>query len=284
LDELDKMKESERKELNTAMEQQIAMYHKNPFDIETKINASIVGAANPNSDVWIDDRSTMDNMKPLETTIVSRCIMIKVNSGTNTNSRLSHVIDRMKGLVVEKDTSKMLTHEELSGLLTHCRELNPVLTKQASDKYIQFMTEFEKVEQNELADLPIDARKELDLLRVSTAIAKLLLRDEVNIECINIAIKFYEECLASVGLDTTNPILQTNVRGEFENKTEEFYAICRKLQSESPDDAFTEAEILTALGASEHWPTRDAAGLFWDRMRKSNMFYEPKAGFYRRVK
>ena len=87
LDELDKMKDKERHELNTAIEQQIAPYHKTPFDVETPINISVMAACNPNSDRWIDDRSIMENMKPLESMIVSRCILIKMQRSANTSER-----------------------------------------------------------------------------------------------------------------------------------------------------------------------------------------------------
>ncbi|PHS54421.1 MAG: hypothetical protein COB01_02220, partial [Lutibacter sp.] len=70
LDELDKMGET-RQELNTAMEQQIASYHKNPFDIDTDIDCTVIAAGNPVFGKWKDGLDILEQLKPIKPELLS---------------------------------------------------------------------------------------------------------------------------------------------------------------------------------------------------------------------
>ncbi len=289
LDELDKMRDKERHELNTAIEQQIAPYHKTPFDVETPINVSVMAACNPNSDRWIDDRSIMENMKPLESMIVSRCILIKMQRSSNTSERFTHIV-KSSGLLgdVSSEIEAPYTLNTLSGMLNHCSKLQPSFTNEAFEKMRDFIISFENIEQSDLADMPADTRKEVDLIRVATAVAKLLFKPAVDIVCIDIAMDFYRKCMESVGMSTDSLVAQTNLGGELANKDMEFWRIVRNLSTRHGDhgiplEGFTEAEILEEMSDTTHWPRIENCRTYWERVKKGSEVYEFKPGWYKKV-
>ena len=288
LDELDKMKDKERMELNTAIEQQVAQYHKTPFDIETPIDLSVIAACNPNSDRWIDDRSILQNMKPLESMIIDRCILIRMSRSHNTAERFAHIV-RTSGLMgtVEEEVAPF-DIETLAGMITHCSKIEPVLSDKAYDKMESFITSFEQIDQTDLADLPVNTRKEVELIRISTAIAKILFRTQVDTECVDIAMDFYKKCFESIGMNTGSIMAQTNLGGEIANKDLAFQAIVRTLmnrhgEGEIPLEGFTEAEVLEAMGESSHWPKMENCRVYWERIKKQSEVYEFKPGRYKQV-
>jgi len=290
LDELDKMKDKERHELNTAIEQQIAPYHKTPFDVETPIDVSVIAACNPNSDRWIDDRSIMENMKPLESMIVSRCILIKMQRSANTSERFTHIV-KSSGLLpseIDSEIKAPYTVNTLAGMVNHCSKLQPSFTNEAFEKMRDFIIAFEKIEQGDLADMPADTRKEVDLIRVATAVAKLLFKPKVDIHCIDIAMDFYRQCMESVGMSTESLVAQSNLGGELANKDLEFWRLVRNLSTREGDfgvplEGFTEAEILEEMSESSHWPRIENCRTYWERVKKSNEVYEFKPGWYKKV-
>lgn len=288
LDELDKMKVNERHELNTAIEQQIAPYHKTPFDVETPINVSVVAACNPNSDRWIEGRSIMENMQPLESMIVSRCILIKMQRSANTAERFTHIV-KSSGLLEDQTADDIITPyslETLSGMITHCSKLQPMFTNDAFEQMRRYIVSFEQIEQDSLADMPADTRKEVDLIRVTTAIAKLLFKEKVDIECINMALKFYKACMESVGMKTDSPISQTNLSGGYADQDADFDLICRELCSRQNDeglaiDTFTETEMLKKMSEREHWQDEKYRSLYWTRQKERQLF-QPTPGRYKK--
>ena len=291
LDELDKMKDKERMELNTAIEQQVAQYHKTPFDIETPIDLSVVAACNPNSDRWIDDRSILQNMKPLESMIIDRCILIRMSRSHNTAERFAHIV-RTSGLMgtVEEEVAPF-DIETLAGMITHCSKIEPVLSDKAYDKMESFITSFEQIDQTDLADLPINTRKEVELIRISTAIAKILFRTQVDTECVDIAMDFYRKCFESIGMNTSSLMAQTNLAGEAANKEVAFQLIIRKLMSrhgegEIPLEGFTEEDVLREMSESSHWNSTEVCRVYWERIKNEKgivRVYEFTAGRYKQV-
>ena len=170
LDELDKMGDT-MQELNTTMEQQFASYHKNPFDIETSINCTIVAAGNPQNGRWVTSKTLMDNLKPIPTELLSRFLIIRVFKSAQTGKRLRHILDT----IADRDSVKPIyTENKLAGLIAHCRKLSPKLTPEAETTIIEFAEFFEGIDQDEDSNLPFETRQEIEIIRISTAIAKFL--------------------------------------------------------------------------------------------------------------
>ena len=285
LDELDKMGTT-RQELNTTMEQQIATYNKNPFNIQTPINCTIVACGNPQNGRWNDAQTLMDNLKPIESELLSRFLIVRVFKTHHTAKRLQHIIDTIQ----QRDTVKPIFSErKLAGLISHCRKLEPKLSAEAEKEIISFAEFFEGVEQDSDSDLPFETRQEIELIRISTAIAKFLQRERVDSVCVRLAIKFMKECLMSLGMNTEGKLVGMNLYDKAANKDDAFVSIVRKLEKDSADCSFTESELIEEMLTHEdHWKTKEAAHSYWKRfnpnLNRTSQYFEPRPGRYQKVK
>jgi len=284
LDELDKMGDT-RQELNTTMEQQFASYHKNPFDIETPINCTIVAGGNPQNGKWVDSKTLMDNLKPIEPELLSRCLIIRVYKSGKITKRMRHILDNIQG----RDSVKPIyTNEQLAGLVSHCRKLSPKITPEAETAIIEFVEFFEGIEQSSDVNLSFGIRQEIEVIRISTAIAKLLQRKSVDVTCVRLAVKFLKECHASLGMRTEGRMVEMNLNDQATNRDEAWHQIIRELQKSSDDGCFSESELITKmLEFTMFWKTKDAAHGYWKRfnpnLNKTSDYYEPKPGRYQKV-
>jgi len=284
LDELDKMG-STRQELNTTMEQQIATYNKNPFNIQTPINCTIVACGNPQNGRWNDAQTLMDNLKPIESELLSRFLIIRVFKSTHTAKRLKHILDTIQ----QRDSVKpVFSERQVAGLISHCRKLEPELSPEAEKEIISFAEFFEGVEQDSDSDLPFETRQEIELIRISTAIAKFLQKSYVDSVCVRLAIKFMKECLMSLGMKTEGKLVGMNLYDQAANKDDAFVSIVRKLEKNSVDGSFTESELIEKmLTRQDYWKTKEAAHAYWKRfnptLNHTSQYYEPKPGRYKKV-
>jgi len=283
LDELDKMKSEERRELNTPIGNGIVSYHKNPFDIETEIDCSIVAASNPRGERWIDDRSQRENLEPLELPLLDRFIIVRIKREDNTKDRLGNFFDRLQGI---DNTVPEFTQEQLTGFFNECRKINPVLPLEVKNMIIDFIIHFEGIEQDEQTDLPIDNRKEYDLIKIILAFTRFLLRDVVDEECVRFGIKFYKECLASIGFRTETPTAQTGLSDFSGDKKSLFKKLARDLSKKNLDEiqdgSFTEEEMLDSMRNTNRWKSEEDIEGFWEKVKREGVIYKSngKAGRY----
>lgn len=283
LDEFDKMGDS-RQELNTTLEQQQASYHRNPFDIDTPINLFVIAAGNPKNSKWVEGRTLLEQLSPIEPEILSRFFIIKVNPAKNRSDRLKHIF---KNIREEESAKPKYSNEDIAGWISYTRKKNPQLTADAEHEIIQFAEFFAGLEQPEEVNIDFGARQELDIIRVSSAIAKFLDKKSVDTECVRLAIKFIKDCMQTLGLRTESPNVQSDLYGHPVKSSDSFDKIVRDLEKASADGCFSEAEILAEMLKTPHWKTNESAHAYWNRhnpnIAKSSQFYEPHAGRYRRI-
>jgi replicative DNA helicase Mcm len=283
LDEFDKMGDS-RQELNTTLEQQQASYHRNPFDIDTPINLFVIAAGNPKNSKWVEGRTLLEQLSPIEPEILSRFFIIKVNPAKNRSERLRHIFKNIKD---DEAVKPKYTENDVAGWIAYTRAKNPQLTAEAEHEIIQFAEFFAGLEQPEEVNIDFGARQELDIIRVSSAIAKFLDKKSVDVECVRLAIKFIKDCMQSLGLRTESPNIQSDLYGNPTKPSDTFDRIVKELQKKSEDGCFTEAELLSEMVKTPHWQTNESAHAYWNRHNpnttKSSQFYEPKTGRYKRV-
>ena len=211
LDELDKMPKS-MGDLNTAMEQQTAIYNKVPFDVTTKIDCSIIAAANPKFGKWKNGLSLLDQFDPLPTELLSRFLIIRIIPNQNSDKRLKHIFDVMEG---NKNVSAIFSQDQISGLINHCATLNPTIPDNIKNKIIEYAKSFSDIEQDEEININFDdVRAQLNVIRIVTAFAKLLQKDIVDEQCTQLAIQFINNCNESLGVRTEIPTIQTDLDGK----------------------------------------------------------------------
>lgn len=282
IDELDKMGKGQRVELNTASEQQIASYHKTPFDVDTPINVAIIAGANPAGGRWLDERSIRENLKNLEDTVLDRYLIIKVDKPKDTNPAYDILMD-MADLEEDSDdtlTNTPFTSDQLRGLINHCKKLNPKFSTEARKLTKEFLNSFKTIQQASTADLVIEMRKENDLIRIIKKISKLLMREEIDEECVRLGVMFYKECMASIGMATDAPTAQAMLDSDADPENV-FWRLYREICKEKGTETVTESDLKAAMENSRRWSTPEKINKFLNKM-KPHMF-EPRAGVLKKI-
>ncbi len=284
LDELDKMGDT-RQELNTTLEQQMASYHKNPFDIDTQINTSMIAAGNFQNGHWVEGKSLIENLRPIEPELLSRCMIIRVFPSNSARNRITHILDT---IAQRESIRPKYTTVQLAGWTAHTRKKNPVISIDSEKTITEFVDFFSGIEQDDDVMLPFGARQEIDIIRLSAAMAKLLDRDSVDELSVRLGIKFIKECMQTLGMRTEVPGVQLSLNDMPIKREDAFMKIVKSLESRSTDGMFTEADLIEEmLKVDEHWKNKDVAHAYWNRYNpnnaKTSQFYEPKAGRYKRV-
>lgn len=276
LDELDKMGKGQREELNTATEQQIASYHKTPFDMDTPINVGIIASANPAGGRWKEDRAITENLGNLESTVLDRYLIIHVEKPLNNEAKYDLMLDSID----DRKHNTPFTYDQLRALISHAQTLNPVFTEESKKLIKQFLVKFASIEQSGRADLYIETRKEYDLIRIIKKISQLLLRETIDDECVEIGIDFYRKCMASVGISTEVPTVQSNLVPD--GPLEVFWKIFNELVSESEDDTVSESDIKKNMEEADLWKNPTKIDDFIERLMNVKI-YEPRAGRFKKI-
>lgn len=284
LDELDKMNET-RQELNTAMEQQIASYHKNPFDIDTEINCTVIAAGNPQFGKWKDGIDLLEQLKPIKPELLSRFLIIRVVKTGETRSRLAHILDTMQE---RERIQPKFTPRQIAGLMNYCRRLNPTMTQNAENLILDFAELFEGIKQDSESNLDFEVRAQINVIRISTSLAKFLQKETIDEQCVRIAIQFIKECNQSLGMVTEIPTIQSDLGGVPVNKDVAFLQIVKSLQRKSEDHCFSESELVEEmLKLDQFWKTEEAATGYWNRhnprLHKNSEYYEPHTGRFQKI-
>lgn len=284
LDELDKMGDT-RQELNTAMEQQIASYHKNPFDIDTEINCTVIAAGNPQFGRWKDGIDLIEQLKPIRQELLSRFLVIRVVKSGETRSRLAHVLDTMNN---RERVKPKYTQHQIAGLINHCKTLNPPLSDKAEKLILDFAELFEQIKQDEESNLDFEVRAQINVIRISTAVAKFLQKEIIDEKCVRISIQFIKECAQSLGMITEIPTVQNDLGGMPVNRDVAFVKLVKLLQKESKDYCFSESELIEKmLELTQFWQKEEAAIAYWRRRNpnynKNSEYFEPHVGRFQLV-
>ena len=278
LDELDKIETKERRKINTAIEQQLATYNKVPFKEKRLLDVSIIAAANPQGERWIEDRSIMDNLKSLEPSLISRCIVLRTEKNDNIDALVDVITNGPKAV---NNTQVKFTQKQITGIVNYCKDITPEFTDDSRKLLKEFLNSFKTLQKSKHADLPIDTRKEIDLMRISSAIAKLLFKNYVDEQSVQMAVWFYKSCLNSIGMETDTP---TTAMKSFDTSREElFWLIFNALAENNKEGVVKESDLKDEMEKSGKWTTVEKINYFVTNMHKMGRVYEPHAGVLKKA-
>lgn len=178
MDEMGRMKKDDITAMHESMESGFISFTKAAYNFKLKARTTIIGAANPVSDVWDEDLSVTENIN-LPITILSRMDFIvnlrDMRDDLNDQYKMQHVLKMRRG----EGDKDILNIDEFTKLLNYVRMISPKMTKPAEKKISDFFHMIRKVTQ-EKGSRPIDTRLSESLIRISTAIAKLHFSQEVT--------------------------------------------------------------------------------------------------------
>merc|ERR1712217_496907 len=194
IDEFDKMDVNDRVAIHEAMEQQTISIAKAGITTMLNTRCSVVAAANPRFGSYDDLTNTADQMD-FETTILSRFDMMFLVKDVRDPERDYNLAKHMTSLhkgEVEEDREGPLNVRELRKYISYCRNrVSPRLTPEASEVLKNHYISIRAAMKQEKATIPITVRQLEAIIRISESLAKMELRDDVDISHVEEALRLF---------------------------------------------------------------------------------------------
>merc|ERR1712066_689127 len=194
IDEFDKMDVNDRVAIHEAMEQQTISIAKAGITTMLNTRCSVLAAANPRFGTYDDLTNTADQMD-FETTILSRFDMMFLVKDVRDPERdyalCKHMVGLHSGEIVETKEGPM-TVLELRKYLSYCRDgCDPRVTPEAAEVLKNKYVEIRQHMKAEGDAIPITVRQLEAIIRISESLAKMELRDDVDVGHVEEAVRLF---------------------------------------------------------------------------------------------
>jgi len=284
IDEFDKMKPEDRSALHEVMEQQTASISKGGIVATLNARTSILAAANPLYGKYDPFRNITENVNlpiPLLTRFDLIFVVRDIPSKERDKKIAEHIINLHTSAGI--DNRSLIDVDILTKYLGYAKKINPILTKEAEEKILDYYMKMRNVESEEM--ITVTPRQLEGLIRIATARSRLFLKDQVDGEDAQRAIDLMEAMLQEVGIDVNTGkvdlgVLQGKPRSEV-SKLQLFMDILRSLEGE-PQQPVEEKLFIAELVKSEKF-SQEEAHKYLRRMLREASIYESRPGYYNRV-
>lgn len=199
IDEFDKMDPKDRVAIHEAMEQQTISIAKAGITTMLNTRCSVLAAANPRFGTYDDLASTSDQMD-FETTILSRFDMMFLVRDVRDPERdfnlARHLVGLHKGELGDL-AEGAINVKELRKYLAYCRSrCEPRISNEASEvlanHYISIRKSMKEMkDQGKDSGIPITVRQLEAIIRISESLAKMELKEDVDIEHVEEALRLF---------------------------------------------------------------------------------------------
>jgi len=284
IDEFDKMRPEDRQALHEAMEQQTVSIAKGGIIATLNARTSILAAANPMLGRYDVYRTLFENVN-LPVPLLSRFDLIFVVRDVPDRSAdeqmALHILEMHRG--GEPPTRPPLDMETLRKYFYYASKINPRLSLEAEKAILDVYLELRSTMRE--ASIPITPRQLESLIRLSTARARALLKDEVTLEDALQAIALFKTMLHTSMCDvkTGKPDLGVvygipgSQRGAYGRVMEIFRKLSGK-EGNPVDGRVLIRELVEIEGITEEEARRVLQNLI-----RTGIIYEYKPGLYKRV-
>jgi replicative DNA helicase Mcm len=284
IDEFDKMKPEDRSALHEVMEQQSASIAKGGIVATLNARTSILAAANPMYGKYDPFKNITENVN-LPIPLLTRFDLIFVVRDIPTKEKdekiARHIIDlhTPRGI----DQRSVIDVDLLTKYLSFAKKGSPVLTTEAEKKILDYYLKMRNVESEEM--ITVTPRQLEGIIRLSTARARLLMKDRVEEEDAERAIFLIQSMLEDAGVDVNTGkvdlgVLQGRPRSEV-SKMQLFMDVLKGLEGDNKI-AVEERTFVNELEKTEKF-TEEEARKYIRRMLREASIYESKPGHYNRV-
>ena len=184
IDEFDKMNKDDRSAIHPAMEQQKVTIAKAGTTLTLPAKTAILAAANPKYGRFDSSQTLTDNID-IPPPLLSRFDLIwvikdEINLAEDL-AKANHVLDTFENN--NKEIIRKYTKEELTEYLNYVKTLKPKLSPTIRKKIISIYEKLRDLARKD--DVVVGIRQLEALVRLSTAYAKLTLRDTVDDVCVD---------------------------------------------------------------------------------------------------
>ena len=284
IDEFDKMKPEDRSALHEVMEQQSASIAKGGIVATLNARTSILAAANPMYGKYDPFKNITENVNlpiPLLTRFDLIFVVRDIPSKEKDEKIARHIIDlhTPRGI----DQRSVIDVDLLTKYLSFAKKGSPDLTKEAEKKILDYYLKMRNVESEEM--ITVTPRQLEGIIRLSTARARLLMKDKVEEEDAERAIFLIQSMLEDAGVDVNTGKVDLGVllgkpRSEV-SKMQLFMDVLKGLEGDNKI-AVEERTFVKELEKSEKF-TEEEARKYIRRMLREASIYESKPGHYNRV-
>jgi replicative DNA helicase Mcm len=284
IDEFDKMKPEDRSALHEVMEQQSASIAKGGIVATLNARTSILAAANPMYGKYDPFKNITENVN-LPIPLLTRFDLIFVVRDIPTKERdmqiAKHIIRR--NTTQGTDKKSVIEVDLLTKYLSYAKRGVPELTPEAEAKILDYYLQMRNVESEEM--ITVTPRQLEGIIRLSTARARLLMKDKVEEEDAERAIFLIQSMLQDAGVDVNTGkvdlgVLQGRPRSEV-SKMQLFMDVLKGLEGDNKVPV-EERVFVKELEKSEKF-TEEEARNYIRRMLREASIYESKPGHYNRV-
>lgn len=278
VDEYDKMPKSEQKKFNQAMEQQRATYNKGGHIGNAECKTTVISACNPKNERWVEG-DIIDNMPFDPSTITRFDVIIRTTKETHENeirAKMQHIMKGKRG-----ELEQVADPNWIKGLLNYLRKLRPIITPEAEELLINKFVEFTQLDQPNDA-IPIQTRQMEGIQRLCEAYAKLMFKKEVDCEIVENVIKFYQQCLSTLGMNVEKGVAQFDLTGRAVNRDKYFEDIFKELSNQDSSGYVYLHELGEKLMESDKFNNTNVVETYIEKRKKSGWLFEPKPGVLKR--
>jgi len=288
IDEFDKMRPEDRSALHEVMEQQSASIAKGGIVATLNARTSILAAANPMFGKYDPFKNLTENVNlpiPLLTRFDLIFIVQDIPSQERDRSIAQHIISQHGSSGT--DTTSLIDIDILTKYLSYAKRIEPVLTTEAKNLIMEFYLKMRSIEGEDKEKMITITPRQLEgLIRLSTARARILLKNQVEEDDANRAIYLFNEMLKNAGIDVNTGkidigVLQGRPRSEV-SKLATFMEILKSLEGE-PQSPVLEQTFVDELVKSEKFNEEEARN-YIRRMVRDATIYESKPGHYNTVR
>ena len=288
IDEFDKMRPEDRSALHEVMEQQSASIAKGGIVATLNARTSILAAANPMFGKYDPFKNLTENVNlpiPLLTRFDLVFVVRDIPHKEKDRQIAQHILSQHG--TSGTDTTSLIDVDILTKYLAYAKRNDPVLTKEAENKIMEFYLKMRSVEGEDKEKMITITPRQLEgLIRLSTARARILLKNQVEEDDANRAIYLFNEMLKNAGIDVNTGkidigVLQGRPRSEV-SKLATFMEILKSLEGE-PQSPVLEQTFVDELVKSEKFNEEEARN-YIRRMVRDATIYESKPGHYNTVR
>lgn len=286
VDELDKMRSEDRSALHEALEQQTVSIAKAGIMATLNSRCSVLAAANPKFGRF-DRFKLLAEQIDLPSPILSRFDLIFVVEDKPSIKNDSELADHILEIHQSNEINYEIEPELLRKYIAYARKnVNPRLTDEANTVLKEFYVSTRNSGQDEEGPVPITARQLEAIIRLAEASAKIRLKETVDKEDAEKAVRLQLACLKEVGIDPeTGEIDIDKVEGRTpksdRDKLQRVLEEIELLEEEYGGQAPT--NVLASNMADKYDISEKKVESIIRNLKHKGIIYEPTSGYLKRA-
>jgi len=284
IDEMDKMRESDRETIHETLEQHTISIAKGGIVATLNARAAVLAAANPVLGRYNAYTTIVENIS-LPVTLLSRFdlifLMRDVPDEKKDTELSKHILRIHTGLAATPAVEPTLLRKYIS----FARQLNPQLTPEAVQCIQEFYLRMRKASDVEGSPLAIGPRQLEALTRISEARARACLREKVLVEDAEAAINITMQSLREVGIDLTSGKVDIDLimTGKPKAARDKLGIILKTVVEMQKETGTVEKEFLLEQLEKEYSIQKFEAERLIQQLMRDGTLFEPREGYVKKT-